>query len=165
MLFRSVLRVLSQLIRGAEINWLRTRKTEQSNGAFAVYFTRQAQPPAVLIEADGYQPKSIGPIGTNGTNITLALNKGSGPSGVVLKPDGQPAANVTVYLADMKNGVYVSENLSVRENIYRGTHSRTTDSAGRFSFLPQIDAFAIIVVDEAGYAEARITRRLSANWK
>jgi len=143
-------------IRGEEIDWLSTRKTEQSNGVFAVYFTKQAQAPAVLIEADGYLPKSIGPIGANGTNITLALNKGSGPSGVVLKPDGQPAANITVYLTDMKNGVYVSENLSVRENIYRGTHSRTTDSAGRFSFPPQIDAFAIIVVDESGYAEARI---------
>lgn len=141
---------------GEEISWLNTRKTDQSNGTFTIYFTKQPQAPAVLIEADGYVPKSSGLIGTNGTNITLALKKGSGPVGVVLKPDGQPATNTTVYLTDMKNGVYVAEKLAVRDNIYRGTCSTRTDSKGHFSFTPQIDAFAIMVVDEAGYAEVLV---------
>ena len=142
---------------GEEMNWLSTRATDGVEGKFEIYFTKQSQALAVMIEANGYVPKSSGLIGTNGTNITIALRKGSGPGGLVLNPDGKPASNVIVYLNDMKNGVYVSENnLSVRDNIYRGTTSTRTDATGHFSFRPQIDAFSVIVIEDAGYAEVRM---------
>ncbi|HEX5219148.1 MAG TPA: redoxin domain-containing protein [Verrucomicrobiae bacterium] len=143
---------------GDEIDWFSTRRTEHSNGTFKVYFTKQAQAPAVLIEAEGYLPQSSGPISaTNETGITLSLKKGTGYGGVVLKPDGTPATNITVYLTDAKNGVYVDgEKLAVRDSIYRGTKKTTTDLNGRFSFKPLADAYSVIVVDEAGYAEVLV---------
>ena len=142
-----------------QINWLLTRASAQSNGAFTVYLSRRPQsPPAISIAADGYLPKNSGPITTSETNFAFALKPGTGPSGVVLFPDGQPAASVTVYLADAgQNGVYVGEgaNMVVRENIYRGTRKTETDGAGRFSFPALPDAYEIVVVDTNGFAEVR----------
>ncbi len=141
-----------------QIDWLPSRLTEHSNGTFTVYFNKQAQPPAVLIEADGYLPQASDFIGNDGTNITLALKKGAGYGGIVLKPDGSPAAIVSVYLTDNKNGVYLDGNsLAVRDNLYRGTKKTTTDAEGRFAFKPQPDAYSVIVVDEAGYAEVSLS--------
>src|SRR6266496_5964434 len=89
--------------------------------------------------------------------MTFTLKKGSGYKGVLLHPDGNPAADVKVYLTDMKDGVYVSgEKLEVRENAFRGTRINRTDAEGRFSFAPQIDAYAVIVVDDAGFAQVQV---------
>lgn len=141
------------------INWLLTRESAQSNGVFTVYLSRRPQsPPAVSIAADGYVPKNSGPITTGETNFAFALKKGTGPSGVVLSTDGQPATNVTVYLADAnRNGVYVgeAEKMVVRENIYPGTRKTQTDGAGHFSFPALPDAFSVLVIDTNGFAEVR----------
>jgi peroxiredoxin/uncharacterized GH25 family protein len=138
-------------------NWFSSRKTTHSDGAFTAYFTKQQQPPAVLIEAEGYLPQASGAVATAETNVTFALKKGSGYQGVLLRPDGKPAADVKVYLTDMKDGVYIDGvKLAVRENIYRGTRVNRADAEGRFSFTPQIDAYSIIVVDDAGFAQVPV---------
>ena len=143
-----------------EINWLLTRASAQSNGAFTVYLSRRPQsPPAISIVADGYVPKNSGLIRTGETNFVFALKKGSGPAGVILQPDGRPATNVTVYLVDTgRNGVYAGEGdkLVVRENIYPGTRKTKTDGAGHFSFPALPDAYAILVIDTNGFAEVRV---------
>ena len=143
-----------------QINWLLTRERAQSNGTFTVYLSRRPQsPPAISIAADGYVPNNSGPITTGETNFAIALKKGTGPSGVLLFPDGQTATNVTVYLADAnRNGVYVGEGekMVVRENIYPGTRKTKTDGAGHFSFPALPDAYAILVVDTNGFAEVRV---------
>lgn len=142
---------------GEQMDWLIGRKTEHSNGTFTVFFARQPQAPAVLIEADGYFPQASENLATSSEPITLALKKGAGYGGVVLKPDGTPATNVTVYLTDAKNGVYVDgPKLAVRDNIYRGTRSMRTDAEGKFQFKPQVDAYAVVIVDESGYAEVPV---------
>jgi thiol-disulfide isomerase/thioredoxin len=139
------------------IEWSRTRRSEHQNGMFTVYLSPAPQAPALMVEAQGYRPMASGLIDTNGTNLTFALRKGRGPAGVIRNGDGTPASDVTVYLTDMKNGVYVAdEKLAVRENVYRGTRSTRTDSDGRFDFSADIDDFAIIVIAESGYAEGRI---------
>lgn len=149
---------------GEQINWITSRKTEESNGAFTVYLANprflpgRPSLPAVLVEAEGYLPQDSGPIDLQGTNLTFSLSKGSGPAGVVLNPDGSPAAGVKVYLTDMKNGVYVGDSaLSVREEIYRGTRHTMTDAQGHFSFAPQIDPFSVIILTDAGFADVRIS--------
>lgn len=143
-----------------QINWLFLRQSAQSNGTFTVYFTRLAQaPPAICVTADGYLPEVSGLITTDETNYDFALKKGSGPAGVILRPDGQPATNVTVYLADdNRNGIYVGEGdkLVVRENIYPGTRKTKTDATGHFSFPALPAAYAILVVDTNGFAEVRV---------
>ncbi len=144
---------------GDQISWLLTRQSAQSNGAFTVYLSRRPEaPPAISVEAGGYVPKISGLITTGETNFVFALKKGRGPAGVILQPDGRPATNVTVYLADAgRNGVYAGDGgkLVVRENIYPGTRKTRTDAAGHFLFPAQPDAFAILVVDPAGFAEIR----------
>ncbi|MFN7139418.1 MAG: TlpA family protein disulfide reductase, partial [Limisphaerales bacterium] len=76
---------------------------------------------------------------------------------VVSKPDGSAAADVTVYLTDMRNGVYLSgEPPEVRDHITRGTEKVKTDAEGRFSFKPKVDAYSFIVVDESGFAEVPV---------
>ena len=143
--------------RREEFNWFDTRKTAQSNGVFTAYFIKRPQPPGVLIQAEGYVPYSSGGITANTTNLTVAMKKGTGPAGLLLKPDGQPAAGVTVYLADMRNGVSVDgEKMQVRERSSQGARSTRTDDSGKFFFPPQVDAYAVIVVDDAGYLEAKV---------
>jgi thiol-disulfide isomerase/thioredoxin len=143
--------------RREDFNWFTTRKTAQSNGAFTAYFIKRTQPPGVLIEAEGYVPYSSGGITATQTNLNVTMKKGTGPAGVLLKPDGQPAVGAKVYLADMRNGVYVDgEKMQVRERTYPGTRSTRTDSAGKFSFPPQVDACSVIVVEDAGFLEAKV---------
>ena len=149
---------------GEQIDWLPSRQTEHSNGTFTVYFNKQPQAPAVLIEAEGYLPQASGWINSAvETNLILALKKGSGYGGIVRQPDGSLATNITVYLTDSKNGVYVdSDKLSVRDTIYQGTKKTTTDSNGRFSFKPIAGAYSVIVVNEIGYAEVLVDQLGSA---
>jgi peroxiredoxin/protocatechuate 3,4-dioxygenase beta subunit len=147
--------------RREDFNWFNTRKTAQSNGAFTAYFIKRPQPPGVLIEAEGYLPFSSGGIASVETNLTVTMKKGSGPAGVLLNPDGQPSAGVTVYLTDPRNLVYASDDarsgkLAVRESVYRSTRKTLTDDAGRFSFAPQVDAYALMVVDDAGYLQLKV---------
>jgi hypothetical protein len=122
-----------------QINWMLTRERAQSNGTFTVYLSRRPQsPPAISVSADGYVPQNSGPVTSSETNFAFALKKGTGPSGVVLSADGEPATNVTVYLADAnRNGVYVGEGekMVVRENIYPGTRKAKTDRKATFPFL------------------------------
>lgn len=143
-----------------QINWLFSRVTPETDGTFTIYLNRLPQsPPAVSIAADGYIPQNSGLITTDETNFVFALKKGSGPSGVVLEPDGKPATNVTVYLADSgRNGVYAGEGdkLVVREEIYRGTRKVKTDGAGHFSFPAMPDAYAVLIFGTNGFAEVRV---------
>jgi peroxiredoxin/protocatechuate 3,4-dioxygenase beta subunit len=149
---------------GEQIDWLPSRQTEHTNGTFTVYFNKQPQAPAVLIEAEGYLPQASGWLSSTGeTNLTLALKKGSGYGGTVLTPDGALATNLTVYLTDSKNGVYVdSDKMSVRDGIYQGTKRTTTDANGRFSFKPIAGAYSVIVVNEIGFAEVLVEQLGSA---
>lgn len=144
-----------QMRRG--FDWIETRQTTFSNGTFTLFFTKQQTAPAVLVAAEGYLPQAFGPVSNPGTNLNISLKKGTGPAGVVLKPDGHPLTNVTVYLADRKNGVYLDgKKADVRKNVYRQTKNTQTDEGGHFSFAPQIDAYAVIVADETGFAQVRV---------
>jgi peroxiredoxin/uncharacterized GH25 family protein len=138
-------------------NWYATRKTKHEEGKFTISLTKQRFLPALLVEADGYLPQASAMITNAESELTFALKKGSGTAGVLLKPDGKPAVGVTVYLSDMRNGISLDgEKLKIRESAARSTRSTVTDDAGRFAFEPMIDAFSLIVIDDAGYLEKRV---------
>ncbi|MDB6040291.1 MAG: polymerase sigma factor, sigma-70 family, partial [Verrucomicrobiales bacterium] len=139
------------------MNWFTSRKNEFTNGNFVVSFVKQPQAPGVLIAAEGYTPQAIGPVST-GTNVVIRLAKGNGIEAVLLKPDGEPAAGLTVYLTDtLRSHVYVNENMLVRDRMDEGAKHTQSDATGKFSFPPQIDAFSVIVIDDAGFANVRVT--------
>ena len=138
--------------------WFETRQTEGVNGKLDLHLNKGRSAPGIMVEAEGYVPQASGAI-TGETNLTFALRRGSGPSGIVLKPDGQPAAAVKVYLADMRNGVYVQDNgMKVQDRIYQGTRSTTTDEHGRFSFKARVDDYAVLILEDPGFAQVTLPK-------
>lgn len=136
------------------VKWVRTRRTQGTNGQADVFLSKGPRTSVVMLEAKGYLGQASGSITTAETNFTFALRKGSAPTGVLLKPDGKSAAGVKVYLADMRNGVYVQDNnLTVVDRMYPGTRSTRTDESGHFAFEGMADDYAVLVLDEAGFAQ------------
>ena len=129
------------------------------NGKFDLFLNKGRGAPAIMVEAEGYVPQSSGAItgSRNGTS-PFALKKGSGPTGIVLKPDGNPAPGTKVISAgDMRNGVYVQDNgMKVQDRIYQGTRSTTTDEQGRFSFKAQVDDYAVLILVDEGFAQVTV---------
>jgi thiol-disulfide isomerase/thioredoxin len=138
-------------------DWEKRSRRTFANGLFEVSVAKERLAPAVLIEAPGYLPQSSGLIYGLGTNLTFRLKKGTGPAGVLLTPDGRPAAGRTVYLSRLRDLIVMQGlQLEARANDPSGTPSTRTDTAGRFAFEPDIDAYAVLVVDGAGFAQARV---------
>jgi len=138
-------------------DWTGSNRLIFTKGAFTVILAKDRLAPAVLIEADGYLPQCSGPIRGPETNLTFLLKKGSGPEGVVLTPDGRPAAGRTVYFSRLKDLVFLEgPKLTPRKKESSRVRSTVTDAAGRFSFAPDMDAFGVMVADDAGFAEARV---------
>jgi peroxiredoxin len=122
-----------------------------------VFLSKGQAQPAIMVEAEGYLPQSCGPIAGTETNIVFALKKGTATTGVVLKPDGTPVVGGVVYLADMQNGVYVQDNdMRVDHQSGRVTRSTYTDEQGKFSFRPSVDDYAVIVLEDEGFAEVKV---------
>jgi len=145
------------------IQWIQTRKTEGSHGQLDMFLSKGRTPPAIMVEAEGYLPQAYGPIEAAETHITFALKKGADLRGVVLTPQGQPASGVTVYLTDVRNGVYVQdESMKVREGVYNATRSARTEDNGTFSFKRQLDDCAVVILADEGFAQVPV-EQLSTN--
>jgi len=137
-------------------DWAEKTRTRASHGVFAITLNRETRAPAVLIEADGYLPQRSGPLRGPETNLTFLLKKGGGPTGVVLTPDGRAAAGRTVYCSRLKDLIYLTGPELTPKSATSGARSAVTDAAGRFSFAPDLEDFAVLVADEAGFALARV---------
>lgn len=135
-------------------DWFFTRTHQHQNGEFTTYLTAGENAPLLVVQAEGHLPWVSGPI-TKATNFNIKLERGVHPKGVVLKPDGQPATNVTVFLAS-PYGHTRSENLGVVNSAQKAT----TDARGRFYFSPQKDAVSVMAFDEVGFAEVPIDELL-----
>lgn len=110
----------------------------------------------VLIEKEGYLPVASTNLFAKNGNQTLEfkLHKGSGPSGSVVLPGGQPATNATVFLYEASGGVYMDKPGQYRKGHGITTENRVqTDETGRFSFGPKFQARGLIVLHDQGYAE------------
>jgi peroxiredoxin len=143
-------------------DWTERGSLLYTNGAFAIIVAKEKMPPAVLIEAEGYLPQSSGPIRVLETNVTFHLKKGSGPSGVVLTPEGLPAAGRTVYFSRLKDLVPLEGTNLTPKNVSSHVLTTITDAAGHFAFRPDLDGFSVMVVDEAGFADVPVEDLLSS---
>jgi peroxiredoxin len=137
-------------------DWAEQSRQLRTRGAFIINLTKEKLPPAVLIEANGYLPQCSGPIRGLETNLVFHLKKGGGPSGVVLTPEGLPAAGRTVYLSRLKDFVFLEGTNLTPKKVSSRTRSTITDQAGHFSFAPGLDDFGVMVADDAGFAEVRV---------
>ena len=118
----------------------------------------------LLLEASGYLPLVSDPITKAGyfTN-RYALRRGSGPRGVVLRPDGTPATNVTVVLADPVREPRIEYAGAITRDSYGGA-SDVSDHAGRFELAPRADDKNIFAAGPSGFAQTTV-RELAATGK
>jgi uncharacterized GH25 family protein len=132
-------------------DWFYNRAQSHTNRAFTTYLPRGENPSVLVVQADNHIPWVSGPI-TGPTNLVIKLKAGTQPKGVVIRPNGEPATNVTVYLADSFSNTAIEDFGAVT------TSQKTiTDAQGRFSFMPQEGAVSLLVFDkDAGFAEIAV---------
>jgi thiol-disulfide isomerase/thioredoxin len=108
---------------------------------------------AVRIESDGYLPADsrVFKMDEGEVSLKFELKKGKGLSGIVRGPDGKPAAGAKVVVATPSQSAYVVNGQEIRD---QGCVTTTADGEGRYSLPPQTGVYALVVVHDAGYAEA-----------
>jgi len=109
----------------------------------------------IELEKDGYLPAISGNLLTRDGNQTLAfkMERGSGPSGVVLLPGGEPAVNATVYLCTEQAGVRLNVPGRVQKGINTTTYLARTDEAGKFSLAAAPASQGLVIIHDNGFAQ------------
>jgi len=128
-----------------------------TNGKFSAWLERQSSPAKIEIQAEGYEPATSEPIPTNNGDQTVMfrLRASNGFDGLILTPEGEPAARAEVVLAaEQKGAILGRRKLLFREQ----TLYRVTDNEGRFHFAPVKDAKLIIAVHQRGYGERDVQK-------
>jgi RNA polymerase sigma factor (sigma-70 family) len=130
--------------------------TTGKNGQFTMSLPAKSSHPGYLIEIeqDGYLPAASPDFQLSGGNqkLQFKLHKGSGPSGVVLLPNGQPAANASVLLCTTRSGVTMDGPAHVQTGINTTAYKTVTDSDGKFTVTPAIDPEGLIIMHDQGFA-------------
>ena len=155
---QTVLQTLTQAFRkqpGTPWNelpfWYFQRVEHSSNGTFSIEFEQLTSTPMLRIEADGYLSQDT-PAVNYSTNMTVRLATGRGPRGIVLQPDGKPAAGANVVLGSDR------EQFSLGKEGVLSAYGRkewlvTTAADGKFSFKPRTGARTIFIAHTSGWAE------------
>jgi peroxiredoxin len=61
-----------------------------------------------------------------------------------------------VYYSRLKDLIYLEGTNLAPKKVSSRVRSTVTDASGRFTFAPDIDGFAVVVVDDAGFADVRV---------
>ena len=139
--------------RRDETHWAENEAVEVAGSRYATRFDEPADAIFVRVEVPGYQPAESRAFRSSEGNQTfdIALRRGEGLSGVVLLPDGKPAAGAEVVLATERLGFLM------RAGRYDRTSKFTmvrTDPDGRFTLHPTVDKYLLVAAGDAGYADA-----------
>ena len=123
-----------------------------TNGVYLIYVSRDGQQPTLQVEAEGYLPErwELMPGGVAG--VDFALRKGSGPSGIVLTPDGKPAVGATAILL---GGTFDRAGFDSNGKLMcdpRASNVLATDSSGRFAFKPIWGMHSVAAATSTGFA-------------
>lgn len=136
--------------------------TDGQNGKFAISLPSKTSHPGyvVQIEQGGYLPAESDHLQrTNGNQaLVFNLHKGSGPSGIVLLPGGEPAVNSAVLLCTPQAGVVLDSAARVQKQVNTTTYTTQTDNDGRFSLSPAIDPQGVMIVHPRGFAELSMSQ-------
>jgi hypothetical protein len=137
---------------GDHKNWGDSKSFNSAEGKFSMKLDNAEQRYVVQVEADGYFP-SISPPFTNEEEdmvIEFELRKGDGPSGIVLQPNGQPAAGAVLKILT-KGGHASIRGVNIDSYGDRGA-TATTDAEGRFKLKALPDATGLVAIHEEGFA-------------
>jgi beta-lactamase regulating signal transducer with metallopeptidase domain/uncharacterized GH25 family protein len=137
------------------VAWDQRNAASGSNGSYSVYLSKRFAQPVLKVEAKGYLPAKFPLQPESRANLALALEKGAGPSGKVLLPDGKPAAGVSVVLL-----VPGDEDVSLRgtgelRGRWRG-RLPLTGPDGSFSLEPELGMRAVVIAAKEGFKLASV---------
>ena len=113
--------------RGRGITWWRMGAVEYTGGRYSMKFDMERKESYVRVEAPGYEPaESRGFRPDEGAMIQdFRLKPAAGISGVVLLPDGRPAAGVQVVLGTRENRAFVRDGVFQENSNAESDHHRT----------------------------------------
>jgi hypothetical protein len=139
-------------------NWYRQRPRQFHDGRYVRNIIwPYPRTVALRIEAAGYLPaESRGFQITEGTvTYDFRLTKGDVPtrpaiSGVILLPDGKPAAGAEVALASQSYGPYIQNGRDISPEKHPAVR---TGPDGSFRFPPQVEESLVMAFHDQGYAE------------
>jgi beta-lactamase regulating signal transducer with metallopeptidase domain/uncharacterized GH25 family protein len=163
---------VTDVVTGAPVHMFRVRQGQIPIGGKDLYWGLDAGTPFtgdtysyrfdeplvnghfLRVEAPGYKPADSRAFQWNegAQPFDFRLQPAPGPSGVVLLPDGKPAAGAEVAVTTRDS------HLSFSAGYLPGDATGEivkTDADGRFTLLPRLDndAYLLLVVHDAGYAE------------
>jgi RNA polymerase sigma factor (sigma-70 family) len=138
-----------------QVTWQSQYIKEFSDGRFLYECDRPWDKTLLRIEADGYRPALTRAVNDSEKSVEFDVKlKRETFAGVVLLPNGQPAAKARVAIASWTNEVTVqSGTLSYRGHADKLRKVVETDMQGRFTLPAEIDPSVIVVTHESGYAE------------
>ncbi len=137
------------------------KESKKVAGSFEYTLSQPAHLYDIRVSADGYLSEDSGRFSPDGNprSFTFRLTRAEPIRGIVLNPDGSPAAGSFVYLVPAE-----AEDTIDYLEIYNGdvsTHdrSRTINAQvgpdGRFSLPPQKGDFGLVALSDAGSAMVR----------
>jgi len=146
-------RITPGTIRGTwnVTSWDERNRAEGTNGSFLAFVSKKYSQPVVKIEAEGYLPHRFTLQPESRTNLDFDLEKGTGPAGKVLLPDGSPAQDASVVLlctGDQRISLNDKGELKDWENKERISY---TEPDGSFALRPQLDMVAVVAAAEEGF--------------
>lgn len=134
-----------------QTTWDERNQSDATNGSFSVYVSKRFSQPVLKLAAEGYLPLRLTLPPESRTNLEIALQKGIGPRGVVLLPDGQPAADASVALL-CTGDQGISLNADGQLRCWRRQDAvKFTDADGTFALAPELDMVEIAAVAEEGF--------------
>ncbi|MDB5338458.1 MAG: resA 1, partial [Planctomycetaceae bacterium] len=134
-----------------EIRWIDYEGSIGRNGAFEIDYDEFCEAIYLRIEANGFEPwiSEAIPFGKSIETLLVHLKAGAGPSGVVLSPDGKPAAGANLVIVTEQEGLEFSGGFKP----VGGKQKVVADKLGRFEFLAVTEPALIVAVADSGYAE------------
>jgi uncharacterized GH25 family protein len=131
--------------------WEMSRAQDYLDGHFSIATRRLTSLPILRVEAPGYDVLDTPPYAESDTNIVLRLKKGFGPKGILLGPDGRPAAGVTMVFGAEHEQFSLNADTSL--TTYDGNRStQTTKPDGSFAFASKANGKKVFAASEAGWA-------------
>jgi len=135
-------------------NWFRSSTVHGTNGWFEVIFDEQEPPFSLRIEADGYEPAirdSIDSLTSSVINVALTKTTTNQViKGIVLQPDGTPAAGTLVALGTTDNRIWLGKAKLLS---WVGCILTKTDTQGAFEFPPHANAVTVAAANETGIGQ------------
>jgi beta-lactamase regulating signal transducer with metallopeptidase domain len=138
----------------SDLDWNPNLSVEGSNGNYVIDIDKRGGAVELKFEAEGYLPAAAPRVAADSDHCDFSLAKGSGPSGTVFLPDGQPAAGVKVLLTYPHSPGVPALGL-IRGGSFQTARDEdtlvATDASGHFSLAPKFGMKAVVVSGSAGF--------------